>query len=353
MAEAETRPGTAPPIARPLRVAVLGTAHVHLPDHLAAIEQHPDARLAALHPGEPPWRTPVPGAPLARTPAQALSGADAAVLASTTAENGPLLELALAAGVPVLAEKPLGADPAETAGLVAAIEAAAVPATTAMFLRRAPALRRVRTLLAEGALGPVVSGHLRFSHAGLADGVFTGGAGWMLLPEHGGRGGFADLALHLVDLLRWLDPSAPLGMRARRLRHHGRRPLDVGGTALLDWGGATVSVHAGWTVRPGGTHLHLEGEEGSVTVDGGLLTLATGGGTRRTEHHPPPRAGDALGAFLDQLLGRDVWTPPSPADILHTARVLATDPPGRRSARGEQYLHPRTNVLYLFTRTIE
>jgi hypothetical protein len=98
--------------------------------------------------------------------------------------------------------------------------------------------------------------------------------------------------------------------------------VDVTGAALLDWGGAPVSLHASWTTRPGGLHLHLAGTAGSVTVSGGQLT-ATVDGREWTETHRPPSAGDALRAVLAELRGEPPgWEPPTLADQLATARLI-------------------------------
>ncbi|MEU8730943.1 Gfo/Idh/MocA family oxidoreductase [Streptomyces tendae] len=322
-------PGRTAPAGRLMkktRIAILGTGHVHLRDHLAVIARDPEAELVAVHDGalvtgasRPSAARPSPSAE------QALEGADAAVIASTTAEHRRLLELTTAAGVPALVEKPLGTTARAAARLTPLLATTTVPSTTAMFLRCAPALRRVRTLLTQGALGPVAHVHARFTHPGLLDGVFAGDAAWMLTPEHGGTGGFADLGIHLIDLLSWLAPHQHLQVRGAELtRRHGCR-LDVGGLALLTWGGAPVSLHAGWTSRPGGFLLRVEGEQATVEVgaQGTELSVVTGRAVRgHHERHPPIRAGAALEAFLDSLRARSRWDAPTPADIENTAVLL-------------------------------
>lgn len=302
---------TAAPVPAVVRLAVLGTDHVHLPDYLEVVARDPRAVLAAVYSG---GRAPVAGVRPTADAAGALAGADAAVIVSTTAQHGPLLRRAVEAGVPVLVEKPLAASAEETGRLAALLAAAERPVTTAMFLRCAPELRAVRTRLAERALGELAGVHLRFTHPGLLDGVFTGSAAWMLAERHGAAGAFADLAVHLVDLLEWLDPSAGLRVCGASYRGRPGTELDVGGAAVLSWGGVPVTLQAGWTSRPGGMLLHIEGERAGVTVE------------------PRLRAGAALEAFLGQLRGDPRWEPPTAREIVRTARVLdAVD----RAARAE------------------
>ncbi|MFD9128109.1 Gfo/Idh/MocA family oxidoreductase [Kitasatospora sp. NPDC059571] len=302
------------------RVAVLGTAHPHLADHLRALAGA--ALVSAVHPGRWPGG-PLPDAPVAGDPAAALAGADAAVVCSTTAEHPELLAAALAAGVPVLVEKPLAADPAGALALTRAAEAAGAAVSVAMFLRCAPALRRARALLAGGALGELACADAWFTHPGLPDGLFDTRAAWMLDPAWGAVGAMADLGVHLVDLLRWLRPRAPLRVRSAVLRPlPGGRPGDAGGTALLAWGGVPVALHTGWDVRPGGVALRLAGTRGSVEVRGGELVLTDRHGARR-ESYRPPDAGDAAAAFLAALAGAARPVLATARDAVACARTMA------------------------------
>lgn len=311
-----------------LGVAFLGTAHAHLPDHLDAVARDPAARLAAVH-GTPPWHTPVPGARIAASAADALCGADAAVLLSPTARHERDLALVVAAKVPFLSEKPLAPTAARTRCLVALAASGTAPWTTAMFLRHAPALHRLKALFTDGAFGRLASVNLEFTHPGLLDGAFCGPAAWMTRPEEGATGGFADLALHLVDLLLWLDPDREPAARAARLLHHPACPVDVGGSALLTWGGIPVTVRTSWTARPGTLRVSVEGSRATATVDRGTLTV-TGEGTL-LEHHPPPAARDALTAFLARLRGAPGGgQPPTADEIITSARIL--DELARRAA---------------------
>jgi predicted dehydrogenase len=303
-----------------LRVAVLGTAHVHVPDHLAVLLADWRTEIVAVYQGKTRWWIPLPGVPEVPDPIDALELADVALIDSTTAEHDFLVPQVAAAGLPALVEKPLASTADATVALESVAHGAVV--TTAMFLRCSPALRRTRALLAEGVCGDLVSAHARFSHPGLADGMFTGTSAWMLDPRHGAVGGFTDLGVHLLDLLAWLRPTSELVAVSARLRHDPDLPLDVGGVALLDWGGVPTTVHAGWKARPGGFHLHVEGTEGSLTVDGGTLTVRAEE-LNTTDTYGAPAAGDAVVAFLAAVRGERSLELPTPREIVATSRVLA------------------------------
>ncbi|MFF4259601.1 Gfo/Idh/MocA family protein [Streptomyces sp. NPDC001663] len=319
---AEAGPGEGAP--RP-RIAILGTAHPHLPDHLRALAGR--AEVCAVHPGRLRPETclrhaGLRGVPEAADVASAPAHAQLALVCSATAEHAELLGAVTRTGTPVLVEKPLAATAAETAELAHTLTAAGARVTLAMFLRRAPSLCRARELLADGRLGQLVAGDAWFTHPGLLDGLFSdNGAPWMLSPSWGGRGAFADLGIHLVDLLRWLCPEARLTVRAASLRPlPAGGPGDAGGTALLEWGSTPVALHAGWSSRPGGIRLRLEGTRGTLQVHGGELTPAREDGVL-TEAHRPPAAGDATTAFLADRAQED-QEGAGVADAVACARVL-------------------------------
>lgn len=277
----------------PLRVAVLGYDHPHTPDHLAAIAAENDAEVC-----------------------RDLGRADAVVICSTTAEHPRLVRSALRSGLPTLIEKPLANSVTAVAELAKMIGLA--PATTAMFLRCAPAVRRTRSLLDAGTLGEIVSAELLFSHSGLPDRVFDGRAAWMLDPAQGGTGAVADLGIHLIDLLLWLRPDAPITVHGSHLRRRPDVAVDVGGAVLLDWDRASVTLRVGWDCRPGRFTVHLEGTQGSLTLHDGVLIGPDGD----IEYHSRPSAGAVTTAFLAQLRGETPWQPPTVEEMLTCASIL-------------------------------
>jgi predicted dehydrogenase len=163
--------------------------------------------------------------------------ADVVVVGSTTAERSGLVPLVVVAGCPALVEEPLGVSTAQTVELASLIDDAVAPVSTAMFLRCAPALLRVRSLLAGGALGELAAAYAEFGHHGLLDGVSEDSEAWMLDPDHGGTGAFAHLGIHVLDSLQWLRPGARLTVRSARLRYRPGRPLTS--AVRLSWAGAT------------------------------------------------------------------------------------------------------------------
>ena len=300
------------------RVALLGLAHVHVPDHLAVIEADPGLRLIAVWDGDGLHRKRFPD--LARaSPAEALAGADLAVVDTPTADHEAVVAVVAERGIPLFVEKPLGRDGSEARRIAELIDRAVVLFATGFFLRCLPALREARELVCTGRLGRLVSADASFGHGGLADGVFAGETAWMLDPARAGVGAFGDLGTHLLDVLRWLRPGVELTVDSAQLSVVPDQALDVAGTAQLAFAdGVPCTVRASWVDHPGGLRVRLEGEQASAVVEDGRLTVAG----REERSGPPPDARDALRAFVADLRGEPVWERPTTADAVAVAQLV-------------------------------
>jgi myo-inositol 2-dehydrogenase/D-chiro-inositol 1-dehydrogenase len=114
---------------------------------------------------------------------------------------------AAAAGKMILCEKPLGRNPAESAEMVRAVEAARVPNLVWYNYRRVPAVTLAKQLVDEGRLGRVFHYRAKF----LQDWTISadlpqGGAGlWRLDASVAGSGVTGDLLAHCIDSAMWLN----------------------------------------------------------------------------------------------------------------------------------------------------
>ncbi|RJL35343.1 Gfo/Idh/MocA family protein [Bailinhaonella thermotolerans] len=285
------------------RVALLGAAHIHIRDYLGVLRERPDAHLSAVYdPDDGRARRLAydTGARAAADPGDALDGADLVLICSRTADHAGLIEAARPTGLPLYVEKPLGRDAPETRALAARL--AGHPLATGFFLRLHPGVRRLRALLAGGALGALSGVHARYAHDGAVRGWFTGEQSWMLDRAQAGPGGFGDDGIHLMDLLPWLIPGAArLTTLGAAIGSNAVPETDDHGTALLTTdAGLPVTVSAGWATAPAGLRLTVTGATGTAVLDGGRLTLSPADGPARVEHDgPPPTPALALHAFLD------------------------------------------------------
>jgi myo-inositol 2-dehydrogenase / D-chiro-inositol 1-dehydrogenase len=123
-----------------------------------------------------------------------LKESDGVLVATPTDTHPALVRACLAAGTPVLCEKPIAADLAAMTKLVAEIEAATVPVLVGFQRRFDPAMVELRRRVVDGELGTVY--HVR------ATGFDAQPPDFAYLPSSGGI--FRDLLIHDLDAIPWL-----------------------------------------------------------------------------------------------------------------------------------------------------
>ncbi len=106
------------------------------------------------------------------------------------------------AGKHIWIEKPVGVDAADARAVEVAAASSGITARVGFNYRNAPAVRRARRLLAEGAIGTPTHASFRLlgDYAADAAGAYT----WRYELERAGHGVVGDLAAHGVDLIRYL-----------------------------------------------------------------------------------------------------------------------------------------------------
>lgn len=255
-------------------VVLVGLAHWHVPIHVAAARAvgldvvggwDPDPAVATERAATQGLRT-FPAL------ADALAcGARLAVVTGTPLEMPDRLRAAAAAGLPVLVEKPVTADAAALAPLVATLAgrfvAVALP-------------HRIGSVV--GPAGGAVR-HLAFGLVNGPPGRYRAwGAGWVLDPAVGGGGALRNLGIHGVDLaLHLLGP----GLRVRSAlfrRWHGEAVEDHAIVSLAGDGGRTAVVEAGY-LHPSDSGsdfvIRRVGRTGIATDDGTVLRTVGPDGT--------------------------------------------------------------------------
>jgi myo-inositol 2-dehydrogenase / D-chiro-inositol 1-dehydrogenase len=120
--------------------------------------------------------------------------ADGVLIATPTTTHADLVRRCLAAGVPVLCEKPIAADLAEMSALVEDIERSGVPVLVGFQRRFDPPMIELHRRIRAGALGAIY--HVR------AIGFDAQPPDLAYLPSSGGI--FRDLLIHDLDAVPWL-----------------------------------------------------------------------------------------------------------------------------------------------------
>lgn len=189
-------------------------------------------------------------------------------------EHAGPVAAACARGVHVLCEKPLATTVAEARRLAVLADAAGIQTRVGFTMRFAPAMRRLRDLVAAGAIGEP-----RHVQAFQQNGQFLDPATpfhWKMDEARTGGGAIVEYGIHTLDLLRWVmgEFAAVAAMSATQVTE---RPLPGGGVVAVQvddstsWlaefaSGATGVCHAGWATagRGPGVELRVYGSRGAV-----------------------------------------------------------------------------------------
>lgn len=186
----------------PIRFAVVGCGFMGT-KRIEAIGLLEDARLAAT---VDPFREPAETrAPHYRDLAELIPEAyDAAVVAVPHDAAPGLTDTLLAAGKPVLVEKPLATSAAVARKLERLAEKVPAPSFVGYNYRFLPTVRKLLSVAADGSLGRLRSIDMTIGHGGHPG----SGKEWKLDPRRAGGGVLLDPGVHLLDLLLQLAPEA-------------------------------------------------------------------------------------------------------------------------------------------------
>ncbi|MEM7317573.1 MAG: Gfo/Idh/MocA family oxidoreductase [Pseudomonadota bacterium] len=219
--------------------------------------------------------------------ATALSDASTSVayISSTNEKHHAQAMAAIAAGKHVLCEKPLAMTRAEAREMVDAARAANVTFATNHHLRCSGSHRKIRDLIATGAIGKVLS--LRIFHAVHLPKHLQG---WRINNPDAGGGVIPDITVHDADVARFLlgeDPVSVVAQAAVSGMGDG-----VEDSAMSVWAmpsGAMVMSHESFTHPFAGSGLEVHGERGSIFARGvmtqepvGDIELVTAAGRQAT-----------------------------------------------------------------------
>jgi predicted dehydrogenase len=182
-------------------------------------------------------------------------------------QHDSLAEIGLAAvraGKHTLIEKPAGRCAAELLPIKEVSERNGTKVTIGYNHRFHPALQRARTLVTEGALGPLMYVRGRYGHGGRI-GMENE---WRCQKSLAGGGELIDQGVHLIDLARWflgelrLDYGAPLTCYW---------PIEVEDNcflALRGRGGEMAWLHASWSEWKNTFSFEIYGRNGKLAIDG-------------------------------------------------------------------------------------
>jgi predicted dehydrogenase len=263
-----------------IRVALIGAGAIAVQNHIPGIRLHSQGEVVALC--DPDRRALAEASRVSHVTRtfgdyKAVvdsSDIDAVVIATPNHVHAPISHAAIAAGKHVLCEKPLGMSYAETEAMALAAERAGVVNMTAFTYRFIPAIRWMKHLLDEGALGTIFHVRIRrLQDWGDRD------LGWRQRRAMAGSGELGDMLAHRIDYVHYLlGPFARVVANTKQLLAERRdpggalRPADVedwvavigdlasGATAVLESSKMAFGRGSGPT---GEDYVEINGSQGS------------------------------------------------------------------------------------------
>lgn len=187
-----------------LGIAVLGTGRIGRM-HAANIALHPRAALAGVFDTDAAAAEEVAGALGARLfdsaeAATSSAEVDAVLIATSTATHADLIEMAAAAGKPVLCEKPIDLDLARVDACARAISGSGVPVMLGFVRRFDAGHLALKRAIEAGEIGEVQQIALTSRDPDLAPAAYIEGSG----------GIFRDMTIHDFDMARFLLGEEPV-----------------------------------------------------------------------------------------------------------------------------------------------
>jgi predicted dehydrogenase len=170
------------------------------------------------------------------------AGLDGLVIATPSALHAGQAIRALAAGVAVFCQKPLGRHAGEVSAVVAEARRADRLLGVDLSYRHTAAMLQIRELVRGGALGEIYAVDLLFHNAYGPD------KAWFYDPSLSGGGCVTDLGIHLVDLALWALDFPPVEAASSALFAAGERLAD-GDKRAEDFATATLTLASGAVLR--------------------------------------------------------------------------------------------------------
>jgi predicted dehydrogenase len=259
------------------KIGLIGAGNISA-THGRAVEQIPDARVSAVY--SPTFANAEQlAAAHGAAPYDSLERffegerLDAVIVGTPSGLHAEHGIAASRRGVHVLVEKPIDVTTAAADTLIAETARAGVTLGVIFQDRLKPAMRELKTLVDEGALGRVL--------------LARADVPWWRPPEYyresrwrgthalDGGGVLINQAIHTIDLLVWLcgSPKRVFGRTATRC--HAIEVEDTAGAIVEFESGAIATIEATTCARPGWPRqLTITGSDGSAMVHGDQLVAA-------------------------------------------------------------------------------
>ena len=236
----------------PVRIALLGVAHVHAEGYAAWLTGQPDVDVIGFVEADPQLAAEFAdstGLRLLPLPDLLTARPHGVVVCSETVHHRSYVEAAARAGAHILSEKPLATTLEDAQALLDACALAGVTLHTAFPVRYSPAVRHLRAQVQAGVLGNVLA-YSGVNHSVSPDHERA----WFSGPALAGGGAGMDHIIHLADLLHHFGERVQ-SVYARLIpvpawTIPGREQTDAAGLVTLTLeSGAVATIDCSWS-RP-------------------------------------------------------------------------------------------------------
>ena len=242
------------------RIGLIGCGKIAQVRHIPELAAHPLAEIAGYYnPTESRARqmAGLYGGKVYDSIDEMLSdpSVDAVVVSLANSAHADVSIRALLAGKDVLCEKPMATTIEECESMVGAAGRSGRLLMIAQNQRLAPAHRKARELILQGAVGKVLTFRTTFGHAGPESWSVNPGKGtWFFSKEKAAMGVMADLGVHKADIISYLLGTRITGVGAllSTLDKTGPdgRPIEVEDNSLCLFrmeDGVIGTMTASWT----------------------------------------------------------------------------------------------------------
>lgn len=237
-------------------------------------------------------------------------GLDAVSLSLPPRLHPDAVRAAVAAGLPVLCEKPVAPDGPSARRLLEELGADAAVAVGFCF-RYHPVYRRLRELVLDGALGRIRSVDARKCWGTRSPWRLEAGGGAVFVKD-----------IHYYDLVPWLLDDEPTELCAFGGAFYHPAPVEDSYQLLIRFSrGAVFHLDSAWWTLPGGTsRFEVVGERARVEVTDDALTVV-GEGAREERPAGEPMLQAEVRAFVEWIRGEGPRPPGLEAAALANERA--------------------------------
>jgi predicted dehydrogenase len=190
-------------------------------------------------------------------------------------------------GLHVLVEKPIDVTTARADAVIGAAERSGVVLGVIFQDRLKPAVRRLKAVVDEGALGKPILAAARIRWFRPTE--YYAGSSWRGTRDLDGGGALINQAVHTIDLMLWLFGPVRRVFGCTATRLHAIESEDTAVASLEFESGALGTIEATTAAYPGySRRLELTGSNGTAILDGDdLVALDIQSGPPRNERRLP------------------------------------------------------------------